>query len=115
VLLSAVVWVALALEYWLALEFLGLPLSFWQVMSVMTAARLAILLPMPAGLGTLEAALVLVTEALGHGAALGASLSLLIRARDLSFGLFGLWLGGVWMPSLRRRMISEEAVQELES
>jgi uncharacterized protein (TIRG00374 family) len=102
VLLSGLVWVALALEFWLALEFLGLPLNFCQVISVMTAARLAILLPMPGGLGTLEAALVLVTEALGQGAALGASLSLLIRARDVTFGLLGLWLGSVWMPSLKK-------------
>jgi len=71
----------------------GLALGFRQVISVITAARLAILLPMPGGLGTLEAAMVLVTVALGQGAAAGAGLSLLIRVRDIIFGLIGLWLG----------------------
>lgn len=93
VILSGVVWAALVLEYALAIRFLGLQLDWRQVISVMTAARIAILLPMPGGLGTLEAALVLVTQALGESAAFGAGLSLLIRVRDLSFGLLGLWLG----------------------
>lgn len=93
VLLSGVVWAALVFEYLLAVRFLGLELGFRQVVSVMTAARLAVLLPLPGGLGTLEAALVLVTQALGQGAAAGAGLSLLIRVRDILFGLSGLWLG----------------------
>ncbi len=93
VLLSGVVWVALVLEFMLLVRFLGLALGFRQVISVITAARLAILLPMPGGLGTLEAAIILVTEAMGQGAAAGAGLSLLIRVRDIIFGLIGLWLG----------------------
>ena len=93
VLLSGVVWAALVLEYLLAIRFLGFQLTFLQVVSVMTAARLAVLLPMPGGLGTLEAALVLVSQALGQGTAPGVSLSLLIRARDVLFAAAGLWLG----------------------
>lgn len=93
VLLSGLVWTALVFEYTLAIRFLGLHLGFEQVIAVITAARIAILFPMPAGLGALEAALVLVSRALGEGAALGASLSLLIRVRDVSFGLVGAWLG----------------------
>ncbi len=109
VLLSATVWVALVLEFWLALHFLQVSLNFWQVISVMAAARIAILLPMPGGLGTLEAALVLVSEALGQGAAAAASLSLLIRGRDVLFGLLGLWLAGRWLPSLRRESSHERS------
>lgn len=93
VLLSGIIWAALIFEFALAVRFLGQPLDFWQIIGVMAAARIAILLPVPAGLGTLETALVLVAQALGEGAALGAGLSLLIRIRDLSFGLAGLWLG----------------------
>lgn len=93
VILSGVIWAALIFEYMLAIRFLGIPLNFSQVISVMTAARIAILLPMPGGLGTLEAALVLATRALGENAAFAAGLSLLIRSRDVAFGLLGLWLG----------------------
>jgi uncharacterized membrane protein YbhN (UPF0104 family) len=63
------------------------------VIGVIAAARIAILVPVPAGLGSLEAALVLVSRAMGEPAAVGAALSLLIRLRDTGFGLFGLWLG----------------------
>lgn len=91
--LSVTVWLALIFEYWLALRFLGLPLDLWQVVSVMTAARAAMLTPMPGALGALETGQVLAMEAMGFDPAVGVSLSLLIRARDLVFGGAGLWWG----------------------
>jgi len=44
-------------------------------------------------------------SALGFSSALGISLSLLIRARDISFGLAGLWWGAV----LTKRTASAKA------
>ncbi len=85
-------WIALGAEYWLALEFLGAGLGLAEVIMLMTAARLAFLLPMPAGLGALEAGQVLVVSALGGVPAIGLGMSLLIRARDVVFGLAGLAL-----------------------
>jgi hypothetical protein len=38
---------------------------------------------------------VLAMQAMGFSPAVGISLSLLIRARDVVLGGFGLWLGGV--------------------
>ena len=77
------------------LRVLGLNLTPVQTISVLTAARIAYLLPLPAGLGTLEASQVLALGALGLNPALGISLSLLIRARDVALGGFGLWWAGL--------------------
>jgi hypothetical protein len=88
---SAVVWCALLFEYWLSASFLGLNLTFVQLASMVTAARVAILLPSPGGLGTLEAGQVWMMHVLGLDPALGLGLSLLIRARYVLFGLIGLF------------------------
>ncbi len=93
---SVVIWVALLAEYWLSTRFLGLNLTFVQLVSVVTVARVALLLPSPGGLGTLEAGEVLMMGWLGLNPALGLSLSLLIRARDILFGIIGL-LWGAWL------------------
>lgn len=92
---SAIVWCALVFEYWLALRFLGRTLPLEETIAVITAARVAFLLPFPGGVGALEAGQVLAAEALGYGAGLGASISVLIRARDVLFGLVGMLWGGV--------------------
>ncbi len=92
--LSLATWVVMVYEYWLSLHFLGLDLDLAETMVALTAARFAFLLPLPGGLGVLEASQVLALQALGYGAAFGISLSLLIRLRDISLGLVGLWLAG---------------------
>jgi uncharacterized membrane protein YbhN (UPF0104 family) len=51
--------------------------------------------PLPGGVGLLEASQALTMQAFGYSSALGISLSLLIRARDLVVGIFGLWVGGL--------------------
>ncbi len=94
-LISFVSWVAMLGEYWLMLRLLGLNLTPIQAISTLTAARIAILLPLPGGLGTLEASQVLALGALGLNPAAGISLSLLIRMRDVALGGLGLWWGGV--------------------
>jgi uncharacterized membrane protein YbhN (UPF0104 family) len=85
----------MALEYWLALSFLGIPVSLLQAVAVLTAASVAFLFPLPGGLGALEASQVLAMEALGLPSALGLSISLLIRGRDILLGGLGVLLGGV--------------------
>jgi hypothetical protein len=94
-LLSALIWGMMALEYWLALSFLGIPVSLLQAVAVLTAASVAFLFPLPGGLGALEASQVLAMEALGLPSALGLSISLLIRGRDILLGGLGVLLGGV--------------------
>ncbi len=93
-------WAALMGEFWLMARILGLELDFGQAMVALLAMRWAILLPLPAGLGALEASLIFAMGALGVEPAAGMSMALLIRARDLLLGLGGLWLAAGF---LRRR------------
>ncbi len=94
-LLSGLVWLALICEYWLALRFLGVEISLGNTLVFITAARLAFLMPLPGGLGSLEISQVLAAGALGFGSEFGASVGLLIRLRDITFGLLGLIWGGI--------------------
>jgi uncharacterized membrane protein YbhN (UPF0104 family) len=94
-LISALTWAMMALEYWLALSFLGIQVSLPQAVAVLTAASVAFLFPLPGGLGALEASQVLAMQALGFTPALGLSISLLIRGRDILLGGLGVVWGGV--------------------
>jgi glycosyltransferase 2 family protein len=93
-LISLGVWVGMVFEYWLLTNFLGLRLSVIQSISTLTAARLAFLTPLPGGVGVLEASQVLAMQTLGLDPSYGVSISLLIRLRDIIFGLAGL-LGAI--------------------
>lgn len=92
--ISALNWAAVIGEFWLMTAVLDLNLSVGQAVMALVAARVAILLPVPAAIGTLEVSQVLVMGELGLNPALGISLSALIRARDVTLGLLGLWIGG---------------------
>ncbi|MCP5098408.1 MAG: hypothetical protein GY943_22895, partial [Chloroflexi bacterium] len=96
--ISVVGWLLLIAEYWLMLRFLGLMMTPLQAIALITAARIAILLPLPGGLGTLEASQVLALGAMGEPTAVGISISLLIRVRDVALGLLGLWWGMRYLP-----------------
>ncbi len=88
--ISALSWLGIVAEFWLMTAVLGLNLSLGQALIALLAARIAILLPLPAALGALEASQVMAMTSMGLAPAAGASLSLLIRARDVLFGLVGL-------------------------
>lgn len=88
--ISIASWGAILLEYWLIVRFLGVTLPFQDLIAVLLAQQIAFLLPLPGGLGALEASQVFMFESLGYDPALGLSVSLLMRGRDVLFGLFGL-------------------------
>ncbi len=92
-LISGVSWAALVGEYWLMLTFLGGPVTLAQTIIIMTAARIAFLLPAPGGLGALEASQMVAFTALGLNPAAAISASLLIRVRDIALGGIGLLWG----------------------
>lgn len=94
-LLSVITWTLMVFEFNAMLRFLGVNLSPFQVLTALTAARIAFLLPLPAGLGSLEAGQVMAMSLIGISPALGLSLSLLIRVRDVILGGIGLGLGGL--------------------
>lgn len=89
---SLLSWCAIIGEFWLMTAVLGMKLTIAEAITALLAARIAILLPMPAAIGALEASQALAMRMLGQSAAAGVSLSLLIRARDVLFGTVGLWL-----------------------
>lgn len=97
-LLSSVLsWLFIMLEFGLLLFFLGILLTPVQIIALLVAARVAILMPLPAGLGTLEGSQVLVLEALGFNGAVGIGVTLIIRVRDACLGMLGLWWGARWL------------------
>ena len=82
------------LEYALITTFLGANFSFAQNLAGLTSVLLAFVLPLPGGLGALEASQVYAMTNMGYSAAIGISVSLLIRARDLMNAGLGLLLAG---------------------
>lgn len=101
-------WIAIFTEFWLMSFFLGVSLSFWQVTAVVVVARLAFFTPFPAGIGVLESALPWVTAALGLESALGLSLLMIIRLRDLLFSLAGLGLTMKYLTCHRKVSIIDD-------
>lgn len=94
IIISLLIWILMLVEFGLAVRFLGLRLSLSEVIILLTAARLAFLMPIPAGIGTLEAGQMLVMGMIGSSPLIGFSLSLLIHIRDAILGGFGLiWAG----------------------
>ncbi len=92
---SLLSWVGMAAEYFMMTDFLQAQLTAEQTLAALTAALFAFLMPLPGGLGALEASQVYVMTAFGHSAAIGIGISLLMRARDILNGGLGLLLAGV--------------------
>ena len=92
-LITLIGWGLMLVEFAYAAQSLGVPFTITQLIATLTAARIAFLLPMPAGLGTLETSLVLAFRLLDFDPAAGLSLSLLIRGRDTLLAVTGLWWG----------------------
>ena len=92
--ISVLTWITSVAEFHFLLHFLGVPSGLAQTVGILTAARLAFLLPLPGGLGALEASQYFALQAAGFDPALGLAASLIIRARDISLAALGLWIGG---------------------
>lgn len=92
---SVISWVGIIGEFWLMTKVLGLGLSLPQALAALLAARIAILLPLPAALGALEASQTLAMAQLGLAPAAGISMSVLIRGRDIMLAILGLGVGGM--------------------
>jgi len=96
--LTGLTWLVLIWEYgWMA-RAVGLAGGGTEVLSLMLAARLAFLVPVPGGMAALEAGQYWAARALGYDPARGLALAVLIRARDLSVGLVGVALARTLMP-----------------
>jgi len=84
----------IAVEYFMMASFLGMEITATQVFAALSAMQVAFLMPLPGGLGALEASQVFALGAFGHPASDAISLTLLMRARDILNGGIGLLLAG---------------------
>ena len=89
--------VCMVSEYFFITSFLQIDLLFSQTVAAWTAGWLAFLVPLPGGLGALEASQVFALGTFGIAAASAISVTFLIRGRDLLIGGVGLLFasGGV--------------------
>ncbi len=81
-------------EYALMASFLGIHLPFWRTVAAWAAGWLSFIVPLPGGLGALEASQVFILSRFGIGNAIAISLILLMRGRDLLIGGLGLFIAG---------------------
>jgi uncharacterized protein (TIRG00374 family) len=110
-LISALMWLSSLCEYGLALYVLGGQLDLLQTIAGLTILRISFLMPLPGGLGALEAGQILAMQALGFGPGLGLAISLWIRARDVVLGLLGLWWGAALSPKTSSDLETAQASQ----
>jgi glycosyltransferase 2 family protein len=82
--------VGMVAEFALIVKFLGIQLSSWQSIAAWTAGWLSLLVPLPGGLGALEASEVFALGMFGVPAALAIGVTLVMRGRDLLIGGLGL-------------------------
>jgi len=99
---SLAAWGGMAAEYFLMADFLNAHLGFEQILAALTAALFAFLMPLPGGLGALEASQVYALTTMGYASSIGISLSLLMRARDILNGGVGLLLAGKFVRDIGR-------------
>ena len=91
---SVLAMLGIVLEYYLMINFLGIQLSTVQTFAALTSMQIAFLMPLPGGLGALEASQVFALGAFGQSASAAIGLTLLMRARDILNGGIGLLLAG---------------------
>lgn len=97
--LSLVTWLILFAELMLLMRFTGIIPTLPELLLVMVGMRLAMLLPVPGGIGTIEASLLWSFSVLGFPVSAAAGLIALIRLRDAVVLLIGL----ACLAGLRRR------------
>ena len=86
--------VGMVSEFALIVNFLNIRLPFWQTVASWTAGWLALLAPLPGGLGALEASEIFALGMFGVSAASALGVTLVMRGRDLLIGGLGLLLAG---------------------
>ncbi len=104
VLVSIIGWVGMLAELWLVLEFLKIKLSILDFVFLVIAMRLALLLPVPGGVGTIEATIFWVFTSLGLNTFDVVGMIAFIRIRDLAIVCAGMFA----FQSLMRNTIWQE-------
>lgn len=90
IVLSLLGWAGLLGELYLILHFVGVEADLHSFLIILVAMRMALLLPMPGGVGTLEASVLWSFQTLNLSASAALGLIALMRVRDLLVLLIGL-------------------------
>ena len=93
--LTLAAWFFMLADFWAITRALHLPLTPAQAVGALVLVFFSFLLPVPGGLGAMEAALVLAFTAYGYTPTEALSMALLMRVRDITQAAIGLALGGV--------------------
>ncbi len=88
-LLSVMAWLAMIVEFWLLLRFVGIEQQLLTFVFLFTVVRLAFLLPLPGGVGSVEAGLFWALQLLALPLSAAAGLIVLMRLRDVVILLSG--------------------------
>jgi uncharacterized protein (TIRG00374 family) len=96
--------VLVLIEYWLLLSAFGLPSSPLAIVAAIFATGTAHALPVPGGIGVLEAGQMWLFGVLGHPANVGLAVGLAVRLRELLWTLPGLLYIAILM--VRRSMVT---------
>lgn len=88
--LSILMYLSSLAEFWVLAFFMGVNLSFWQIILLKIFIVLGYILPIPAGLGSAEISLAKFFEIFGYGPSIGVAYNLLIRLKDSLLAIFGL-------------------------
>ncbi|MDO8910054.1 MAG: lysylphosphatidylglycerol synthase transmembrane domain-containing protein [Pseudohongiella sp.] len=89
-MLSVLVWVLIALEMWLVLGFFDITLEISGLVLILVAMRLALLLPLPGGIGTLEASVFWSFQLLQLSPTAALAVIAIMRLRDALVLIAGL-------------------------
>jgi uncharacterized protein (TIRG00374 family) len=92
--ISVLAVIGIVLEYFLMIHFLGMRIDMVQIFAALISMQISFLIPLPGGLGALEASQVFALGAFGQAASAAISLALLVRARDILNAGMGLLLAG---------------------
>ncbi len=87
--LSLLAWIGMIAEFWLLLTFVDVPLDLATFVFLFTVVRLAFLLPLPGGIGSVEAGLFWAFQVLDLPLPAAAGLIVLMRLRDVIILLAG--------------------------
>jgi len=87
---SFISWVLMFFEYKLAGLILGYNFSFLAIFLIVSFVGVAVLIPIPMAIGSLEASQIAVFTMLNIKSAAGVALALLVRARDLMWSVIGM-------------------------
>lgn len=89
-------WIAMIAEFWLLLVYVKVPVDLFGFLVLFTAVRLAFLLPLPGGIGSVEAGIIWAFQFLNLPLAAAAELIVLMRLRDVTI----LLVSAAFLPSL---------------